>query len=55
MKGDTVEATTGASTANDAELVRYINLKLAALGRPTSQSTAHIDLQARLAQAVEVC
>ena len=29
--------------AQDAELVRYINLKLAALGQPTSQSTADPD------------
>jgi hypothetical protein len=35
-----VEATTGVSISNDTELVRYINLKLAALGQPTSQSTA---------------
>jgi hypothetical protein len=40
MKGDTVEATAGAATSNDAELARYINLKLAALGQPTSQRTA---------------
>src|SRR5580658_1034278 len=39
-KGDTVEAITGASISNESELVRYINLKLAALGQPTSQSTA---------------
>ena len=32
--------TTRASISNDAELIRYINLKLAALGQPTSQSTA---------------
>ena len=35
-----MEPTSGASISDDAELVRYINLKLAALGQPTSQSTA---------------
>jgi hypothetical protein len=43
MKGDIVAATAGALASNDAELVRYINLKLAALGQPTSQSTADPD------------
>lgn len=32
--------TIGASISNDAELARYINLKLAALGQPVSQRTA---------------
>jgi hypothetical protein len=31
---------TTSSTAHDEELIRYINLKLAALGQPTSESTA---------------
>ena len=35
-----MERATEALISNDAELVRYINLKLAALGQPTSQSTA---------------
>jgi hypothetical protein len=35
-----VEATIAAPASHDEELVRYINLKLAALGQPTSESTA---------------
>jgi hypothetical protein len=38
-----VEATAGASISNDAELIRYISLKLAALGQPISHSTADPD------------
>ena len=43
QEGEAVAPTTRASISNDAELIRYINLKLAALGQPTSQSTADPD------------
>ena len=41
LSGAATAVTSGKSPANRSpELIRYINLKLAALGQPTSRSTA---------------